>query len=187
MIIIMLCKILLSISWFVVEMQTKSSIISTRDFTIVVNLSLSSCLSGTSGHFIFVIKRGLTWWTCRVDRCSPWSCPSWGTHTRHPLHLDVKDENILAVRMIKTSARLSICEELVWSHDDWVIWWLNNWMIETSARLPICKKLVWSEDEVNLRPEVPIWQLYLMVAIMIVVFLMLLVMVTMTMTMMKMR
>ena len=64
---------------------------------------------------------------------------------------------------------------------------LNDGMIETSARLPIGKELVRSEDEVNLRPEVPIWQLYLMVGIMmIVVLLMLLVMeIKMTMTMMR--
>ena len=65
---------------------------------------------------------------------------------------------------------------------------LNDGMIETSARLPIGKELVRSEDEVNLRPEVPVWQLNLMVGIMmIVVLLMLLVMVMMTMMMMKMR
>ena len=66
---------------------------------------------------------------------------------------------------------------------------LNDGMIETSARLPIGKELVRSEDEVNFRPKVPIWQLYLMVRIMmIVVLLILLVMVIkMTMMMMKMR
>ena len=64
---------------------------------------------------------------------------------------------------------------------------LNDGMIETSARLPIGKELVRSEDEVNLRPEVPVWQLYLIVRIMmIVVLLMLLVMeIKMTMTMMR--